>query len=328
MSAISRELMNHCPTPATACCVVVLTCNGRELLRACLQSLGEQTYTAFETLVVTNGSNDGSTEMLAREFPEVRVIALPENRGFSIANNAAMRDVLAREIEYVLLLNDDTVAGPACVEELLAAMQTDVSIAAVSPKIYFASEPDRFWYAGADFSLWTAHMIQRGWRKKDAGQFDNRVEVTAVTGCAVLLRASALQEVGLLDESLWAYLEDVEWSIRFQRHGYGLRFAPKARVWHHCGATWVRVLGGGSQARRQYYSTRNIVLIGWKHARWWQMPTYALGVLVNELAFYSALRIWRKDYRALWSIYSGIGAALRRIVFDSAYSKREYPVHG
>jgi hypothetical protein len=58
------------------------------------------------------------------------------------------------------------------------------------------------------------------------------------------------------------------------------------------------------------------------------MPTYGLGVLVNELAFYTALRIWRRDYRAIWAIYRGVGAALRGIFFDPAYRKRAYPIHG
>lgn len=314
--------------PTSKCCVIVLNCNGSELLRACLQSLAGQTVIDFETLVIDNGSTDGSLEMLAREFPAVRAIALPENRGFSIANNVALRDALARGFEYVMLLNNDTIVGPAAVSELLTAIAANERIAAVCPKIYFAAQPDSLWYAGADFSLQTARLVQHGWRRKDAGQFDQRLDVAVATGCAVLLRASALQEVGLLDETLWAYLEDVEWSVRFLRHGYRLRLAPKAQVWHHCGATWVGMLGGGSQAKRQYYSTRNLILIGWKHARWWQMPTYALGVLVNELAFYTALRIWRRDYRALWAIYRGVGAALQEICFALGYIKREYPVHG
>jgi GT2 family glycosyltransferase len=309
------------------CLVIVLNCNGCTLLRPCLESLARQADSSFETVVVDNGSSDGSLEMLAREFPSVRIIPLRENRGFSIANNVALRDALARGFEYVMLLNNDTIVDPDCVEELLAAIAADESIAAVCPKIYFAAQPDVFWYAGADFSLWTARLIQRGWRQKDAGQFDRCLEVSVATGCAVLLRASALRDAGLLDEMLWAYLEDVEWSIRFLHHGYSLRVAPKARVWHHDGATWVGMLGGGSQAKRQYFSTRNMILIGWKHARWWQLPSYALGVLVNELAFYTALRILRRDYRALWAIYRGVGAALKEILFDSAYSKREYPIH-
>lgn len=311
-----------------SCLVIVLNYNGHTLLRPCLESLARQSNRDFETVVVDNASTDGSLEILAREFPAVRTIALPENRGFSIANNVALRDALTRGFEYLMLLNNDTLVGPDAVGELLAAIAADEGIAAVCPKIYFAAQPDSFWYAGADFSLWTARLVQRGWRRKDVGQFDRRVEMSVATGCAVLLRASALQEVGLLDERLWAYLEDVEWSIRFRRRGYGLRLAPKARVWHHDGATWVRALGGGSQAKRQYYSTRNLILIGWKHARWWQMPTYAFGVMVNELAFYTALRIWRRDYRALWAIYRGAGAALKEILFHSAERQRAPAVPG
>ena len=309
------------------CCVIVLNCNGRELLRSCLQSLANQTYPNSSTVVVDNGSSDGSIEMVKQDFPSVRVLPLPENRGFSIANNIAIRDALARGFEYVMLLNNDTLVDPACVSELMAAIEPDKRIAAVCPKIYFASCPDLLWYAGADFSLWSARVIQHGWKQKDAGQFDRRVEITVATGCAVMLRASALKDAGLLDETLWAYLEDVEWSIRFLRNGYGLRLVPSARVWHHDGATWVQTLGQGSQAKRQYYTTRNILLIGWKLARWWQMPTYALGILVNELGFYTALRIWRKDYRALWAIYRGVGAALREIIFNASYAKREYPAY-
>lgn len=320
---------------AAKCCVIVLNCNGRELLRDCLQSLRQQTpadfgnvieTVAIETMVIDNGSSDGSLEMLAAEFPALRVIALGENRGFSVANNVAIRDALARGCEFVMLLNNDTIVDPAALGELLRVIAADEKIAAVCPKIYFAAQPDTFWYAGADFSLTTARIVQRGWRQKDSGQFDHRQQVSVATGCAVLLRSSALQGAGLLDESLWAYLEDVEWSVRFLRCGYSLRLAPEARVWHHDGATWVGMLGGGSQAKRQYFSTRNLILIGWKHARWWQMPTYILGVLWNELAFYSALRIWRRDFPALWAIYRGVGAAVREILCDSASVKRAYPV--
>jgi GT2 family glycosyltransferase len=302
--------------------VIVLNCNGRELLRACLHSLERQDSCAFETLVVDNGSTDGSLEMLAREFSAVRVLALGANRGFSIANNIAIRDALARGCDYVILLNNDTVADSGCVRELLAAIEQDKRIAAVCPKIYFAAQPDRLCYAGADFSLWTARLVQRGWKKKDKGQFDAHLNLTVATGCCVLLRASALRHAGLLDEILWAYLEDVEWSIRFLRCGYWLRLAPQARLWHHDGATWVGMIGGGSQARRQYYSTRNMLLIGWKHARWWQMPGYLLGFLIGEVGFYSGLRLWRRDFPALWAIYRGAVAALWEIARSSRVGQR------
>jgi len=311
--------------PRTACSVIVLNHNGRAFLGPCLDSLAAQTGCTFETIVIDNGSTDGSVEMVAQSYPQVRTIALPDNRGFSIANNIAIRDALARGAEFVLLLNNDTFVAQDFVTEMLSAIKVDARIAAVCPKIYFAARPDHFWYAGGDFNLWTGRLVQHGWKCKDVGQFDHRCDITGATGCAILLRASALREAGLLDEVLWAYLEDVEWSIRLRQHGYLLRLAPKARVWHHDGATWIGMLSAGSGAKRQYYSTRNMVLIGWKHARWWQIPTYALGFIINELGFYTALRIWRRDFPALWALYRGAAAGVLYIVRDRDGLKRTYP---
>ncbi|HEV2401797.1 MAG TPA: glycosyltransferase family 2 protein [Candidatus Sulfotelmatobacter sp.] len=306
------------------CYVVVLNYNGRELLKDCLNSLVKQTYEDVRVSVVDNGSSDGSKEMVEGCFPTIRFLALPENRGFSVANNFALRDAVSRGAEYILLLNNDTITSPEFIAELFRELHADPKSAAVCPKILFASHPDRLWYAGGDFSLWTARMSQRGWKERDEGQFDGKSETTIATGCAVLLRTSALRETGLLDETLWAYLEDVEWSVRFIEKGFHIRFASAARIWHHDGATWVRSLGAGSQAKRQYYSTRNLLLIGWQHCRWFQIPTYLLGFMANELLFYSALRLMRRDFRALLAIYRGAGAALKCILLNRDQLQRTY----
>ena len=127
----------------------------------------------------------------------------------------------------------------------------------------------------------------------------------------MLVRCSALRDVGLLDEHFWAYVEDLDWSVRFLKQGYRLVFVPKAHLWHLDGATAVKSLGSGSQAVRQFLSTRNMVFLARKHVRWWQMPTYAFGFLVNHLAFYTALRLLRRDFRALFAIYRGLSQGLR-----------------
>lgn len=208
---------------ASRCCLIVLNCNGKELLRACLDSIRKQSYTDFETIVVDNGSVDGSVQMVAKEYEWVRTIALPENCGFSIANNVAMRDALARGIDFAMLLNNDTIADPDCMAKLVAAIEADEGIAVVCPKIYFADHRETLWYAGADFSLWTARLWLRGWKQKDQGQWDRLPEVTVATGCALLARSSALREAGLLDEHFWAYLEDVECPCASERAVASLR---------------------------------------------------------------------------------------------------------
>ena len=276
----------------------------------CIRSLLAMDGADFEIIVVDNGSTDGSVERLPQEFPQITVLPQGRNLGFAAGCNVGMRYALANGGEYILLLNNDTFVAPDLIREMLAVIESDPHIGAVCPKIYFADHPDLLWYAGADFSLWMGTSKLRGWREIDHGQFDGRQEITQATGCAMLVRRSALCEVGLLDEQFWAYAEDLDWSLRFLERGYRLTLAPKARLWHCCGATSVKAMGSGSQAIRQFFSTRNMIFVARKHLCWWQMPTYLLGFSLSHIAFYTALRLWRRDFRALLAIYRGIGRGL------------------
>jgi len=294
--------------------VIILNWNRHQMTADCVRSLLAMDGADFEILVVDNGSTDGSVERLPQEFPQITVLPQGNNLGFAAGCNVGMRYALAHDAEYVLLLNNDTFVAPDFIREMRAAIQRDPNIGAVCPKIYFADHPDLLWYAGADFSLWTGRFKIRGWRQIDRRQFDHNQEITQATGCAMLVRRSALCDVGLLDEQFWAYAEDLDWSLRFMKRGYRLAFAPKARLWHHDGATSVKSMGSGSQAIRQFFSTRNMVFVARKHVRWWQMPTHAVGFMISHVAFYTALRLWRRDYRALLAIYRGIGRGLRSSV--------------
>jgi hypothetical protein len=290
------------------CTVIILNWNGKQFLAGCLASLRQQTFRNFDVLLVDNGSQDGSVDYVTREFPEVRTLQLSENLGFCRPNNLGMEDAMARGSDFVLLLNNDTKIAADCLERMMAAMAENPKVAVVCPKIYFADHPDTFWYAGADFTLWTSRSRYTGWRQKDRGQFDEPRSITQATGCAMLVRVCALKEVGLLNERFWAYVEDVDWSIRFLQSSHQIRFEPKARVWHFDGGTSV---GRGSQFRRQYLSTRNLLLLGREHAKWWQIPTFLLGFLFFHVAFYAALRFVRRDFLALRAIGEGIIHALR-----------------
>lgn len=297
------------------CSVLVLNWNGRSFLQECLDSLCRQDYKDFEIVLIDNGSTDDSVEYVQSAFPRVRIFRLKQNLGFCGANNLAIQDALSRGSTYVLLLNNDTVIAPNVVGEMMKVIESDPHIAVVCPKIYFARDRNVLWYAGADFSLWTARAKHRGYKRQDDGRFDGQVSITAATGCAMLIRCAAIAEVGMFNESLWAYAEDVEWCIRFRRAGYRLRFAPTAHVWHYDGGANVVA---GSQAIRQYYTTRNLLYLGWKYARWWQMPSYAVGFTVTHVLFFILLRLWRSDYEALRALVRGIWDASRGSMYRLA----------
>lgn len=295
------------------CAVIVLNYNGEEWLPACLDSLARQTGDPLEIVVVDNASTDGSAAIVIQKYPWVRFLPLDKNYGFCAANNIALREALAHGTEFVLLLNNDTVVAEDFFSQLLSGIRADPLIAAVCPKIYFAQNPKLLWYAGADFSFWTSRVITRGWKQTDGPAFDTAQEISQATGCAMLLRCSALREVGLLDENFWAYVEDMDLSVRLKRQGYRLVYAPFARVWHWDGATTVKSLGSGSQQFRQYLSTRNMLFLARKHLRWWQAPTFALGFLLTHVAFYSTLRLWRRDFRAFFAIFKGLRDGLQPV---------------
>jgi GT2 family glycosyltransferase len=295
----------------TRAAIIILNWNSHEMTAECIRSLRAMDTSDFEIIVVDNGSSDGSADKLLQQFPQITVLPQAENLGFAAGCNVGMRHALADQAEYVLLLNNDTVVAPEFIREMLATIQSDPRIGVVCPKIFFTDRPNLLWYAGADFSPWTGTSKHRGWKEVDHGQFDGCKEITQATGCAMLVRCNALLNVGLLDEQFWAYVEDLDWSLRFLKRGYRLAFAPNAWLWHHDGATAVKSLGAGSAASRQFFSTRNMVFLARKHVSWWQMPTFALGFMFNHIAFYTALRLWRHDFRALLAIYRGVGQGLR-----------------
>lgn len=306
-----RLLNNSSGTGRTV--IAVLNWNNLDITIECIRSLLAMDRLDFEIVVVDNGSSDNSAERLSREFPSITLLPQRINLGFAGGSNIAMRHALSAGAEYVLLLNNDTYVAADFLYEMLSVIKNDTGIGAVCPKIYFAKAPEVVWYAGGDFDPWTSRVIIHGWKQIDRGQFGAAQDITLATGCAMLIRCSALSEVGLFDEKFWAYVEDLDLSLRLRRKGYRLVYAPKARVWHWDGSTSVK-LGSGSHAVCQYFSTRNLLFLARKYLHWWQVPTFTVGFVIAHLIFYSALRLWHRDYRAFSAVYRGLRDGMRQAV--------------
>jgi hypothetical protein len=214
--------------------VVIPNWNGKRFLSACVDSLARQTYRQVETIVVDNGSSDGSVELLESCYPQVRLIRFERNTGFSFAVNAGVR---AANGEYVALLNNDAVAEDNWLTELVKVMTQYPWLGSVACKMLAFHDPTLIDGAGDGYRRGgLAGRIGHG--EIDTGQFDAPRLILGPCGGAALYRRSMLDEIGLFDEEYFAYLEDVDIALRAQSRGYKCMYAPTAIVRHiGCGTT-------------------------------------------------------------------------------------------
>jgi len=232
--------------------VVIVSHGAEALLRRCLASLREHPPARAEmrVTVVDSGSPDATPEMVAREFPEARLVR-EANIGFSAANNLALRDSTA---DFVLLLNPDTEVYAGTLDAALTRFDADPRIGMVGVKLVTESgELDHACKRSFPTPLAAlAHFtgIGRGagagerlsqYRATDLGD-DEPGEVDAVNGAFMLCRAAAIREVGLLDEGYWLYMEDLDWCHRFRDAGWKVFYEPAGTALH--------VKGGSSAGRR------------------------------------------------------------------------------
>ena len=238
--------------------VIVVNWNRRELLRACLASLRAQTHGDFETIVVDNGSTDGSAEMAEGEFG-ARLIRNAENRGFCAANN---QGIAAARGEWIALLNNDAEAGAGWLEALARAFEGRPELGMAASKILVHEDPRRIDKAG--HLMWPDGQNRgRGSGALDRGQFDRLEETLWPDGCAAMYRKRMLDEIGGFDEDFFAYGDDAELGLRARLAGWPCLYVPDAVVRHHRGAT----LGLGS-TRRLELIERNRVLLAAKLFPW------------------------------------------------------------
>ena len=237
---------------------MVVNWNRRELLRACLASLGRQQGVNFETIVVDNGSSDGSAEMAAGEFGAM-VIRNRNNLGFCAANN---QGIAAARGEFIALLNNDAEAEPGWLAALERACGSRPEVGMAASKVLVWEDPARIDKVG--------HLIfpdgqnrGRGTGVLDQGQYDCEEDVLWPDGCAAMYRAQMLREIGGFDEDFFAYGDDAELGLRARIAGWRCVYTPHAVVRHHRGST----LGKGSGWRLKLIE-RNRVLLAVKLFPW------------------------------------------------------------
>jgi len=256
--------------------IIILNYKGVNDTLSCLKSLHAiKNYNYSVNILVVNYSNDGNdAQKITNTYPSVNLINKSGNLGFSKANNIGILKALKLGADYVLLLNNDTLVSLDFLDLLFHYLEENHKVAAVSPKIYFAKgfefHKKRYiakdlgrviWYAGGQIDWKNMYSSHRGVDEADHGQYDDLSETDHISGCCVLIRKSALEQIGLLNEDLFLYWEDTDWSIRAKRLDWQLKIFPKAYIWHKNASS-----SSSGSTLQDYYLTRNRLWIGMHYA--------------------------------------------------------------
>lgn len=257
--------------------IIVLCFNGVHDTLDCIRSIGRLTYTDASLYLVDNGSTDGTLETL-RALNQARTVLIEngENLGYAGGNNIGIRRALDDGCDLILLLNNDVLLEPGCIEPLLSAALAVPRAGMFGPTVRNYHEPTQVESAGSDLDIRTGQI----W---DLGIDDTAIaprEVGYLPGCALMVTKEFCRKAGLLDPDYFLYFEDTDWAVRAERAGFKVLWVPGPGV-RHKGS---RSTGGPRSALYAYYYARNHLLLMRKHA-----PLRA------RLLFY--VRFWRNHIR-------------------------------
>lgn len=253
---------------------IVLSFNGQADTAACLDSLKAVPVPGFDILVVDNASQPGVTEALAAAYPDVELLALPENLGWAGGNNAGIRIGLERGYRWICLLNNDTVFPAGQVQAWLDTAR-GAPPGLLHPSIYYWDEPE----------IPQVHpdLDHSAYRQLDATPGVYRMNF-AYGACLAVAR-EVFERVGLFDERFFLQLEETDFYMRANAAGYEALCYPAVRIFHK----ESRAFGGNRAAIKTYYSTRNNLLLIEKNRRGWREKRQGLRYLYWQLAALAAL---------------------------------------
>jgi GT2 family glycosyltransferase len=232
--------------------VIIVNWNGKKFLQECLCAMRSQTFRDFETILVDNGSIDGSVDYVRTQFPEVRLLPLPENLGFTGGNIAGYGQATG---SIVALLNNDTEAHAQWLEEIHQACQTYPDAGSFASKMMYFD--DRSKVENCGFDLGTAGAtVDLGRDEPDGPAWTRPRKVFGACGGAVAYRRRMLEAIGFLDPDFFMTYEDADLSFRAQLRGYECVYIPGAIVYHRYRAT-----NSKTPARQVFHSQRNIEFV-------------------------------------------------------------------
>jgi GT2 family glycosyltransferase len=284
-----------------------------ELTLDCLESLRAAGVAEDSIWLVDNGSQPSAAPQVLARFPAVQLVRSETNIGFTGGCNAGARAALPISPDAIFFLNNDALVEPETIPALGAALVADVRIAAVGPKIYYHGTPRVFQTVGMRVDPDSGYMRMIGFGEPDRGQYEARAERDALSGCALLVRCAAWEQVGGFWEPFFNYAEEVDWCLRARRAGWRLLYIPQALVWHRTSSSL-----GAESPLKVYLIARNQLHLRRRHQRggWYGLRGLAYALYINGRTWLRYLRLGQPRQAqalalGLWDYWRGRGGDIR-----------------
>ncbi len=270
-------------SPSVFC--IILSWNGKALTIDCIRSVLKSDYPNYTIIVVDNASADGSAQAIQSTFRDeigsgkIILIENPSNKGFAAGNNTGIGVAIQKQADFIFLMNNDTLADKQLISFLISAMDSRQEIGITGPKIYYFEPADQIWFAGGEIFLHKAISRHTGIRSRDTGQHDTPKICDYITGCAMMIRKSVFEKIGMLDTTYPLYSEDADFCMRAKKAGFLCFYEPRGKMWHKISA------GTGGQLKWKKIRLRlySSMIFYKKYAKWYHWSTIPFFQIIELL---------------------------------------------
>jgi len=287
--------------------ILLLNYNGKRDTLECLAALqAANQKPKFATIVIDNGSTDGSVDAIRTAFPEVPIFQTKENLGFAGGNNVGIRWALTKSFDWIFLLNNDTVIAPDCMGHLLAAAKKKPDGKIFGAKIYRYHDKERLDHFGGFWNPNIAEFESIGQNRIDDGTFQEMHQVDYVSGCALLMHRSVPEAIGLLEENFFLLWEESDFCSKARSHGFQIWTVPEAKIWHKVSASFT-----GGKPHMHYFWWRNRLLYIARNFSKTEKRKLYRTILIPEMAKCFKLALLKSTQQGLLTLL-GRGDGARR----------------
>lgn len=279
--------------------IIILNWNGKKDTLACLESLQKVIHPSFHTIVVDNGSTDGSVSAIREVFPDVSLIETGDNLGFAGGNNWGIEHALKKGADYLLLLNNDTVVDPAILEAFLSGFQKHPQAGILGAKLYLFDQQNQFDHFGGYWNGKKGSFDLLGFRAFDDGKtWEEMIPIDYACGCALFIKREVFEKIGLLEPQFFLIWEEADFCFRAKRAGYLSYTCPQAKVWHKVSASFV-----GGKIHTTYFWWRNRLLWIKRNCKGSERLSLSCKVLLPEILHLYKLKVLKTTQLYLLKIF-------------------------